>query len=222
MHFLGAPTANDRFRLSWLIRALATMFRSEKALGLHESYEFRLEGEVFHAQVDDGEVQISEGPATDPAWIVTTDVGTFVGLGAGVIDPAEAAARGKATFWGELEAGMRSVELLGPHLGSLRGPGGMLGAVQDRVRPEAAAGLTERYEFRSADEAFHVDVARGEVQVRAGRATDPAFVFSAGLDILIAMYLGQLSVDEALTSAGAQLAGDPEAAARAWTILDLR
>lgn len=221
-HFLGDPTSTDRFRLSWLIRELEGMFRSEAAIGVHESYEFRLDGAVFHARVDDGQVRIAQGPARDPAWIVTTDLLTFIGMGAKLVDGAEAFASGRAHFWGDPEAGARSVELLGPHLGALGGPGGMLGAIQARVRTEAAVGVSESYEFRVGGPAFHIDVKDGEVDVRAGPAEDPAFVYASDLAIGVAMYLGQMTVEETLAEGGARLDGDLEAAARAWRILDFR
>ena len=221
-HFLGAPTSDDRFRLSWLIRDLEGMFRADAAVGVRESYEFRLDGEVFHARVDDGEVEIRQGPATQPAWIVTTDLLTFIGMGAKLIDGAEAHATGRATFWGDIEAGMRSVELLGPHLGSLGGPGGMLGAIQANVRPDAAVGISESYEFRLGDISFHIAADDGEVAVRSGPATSPAaVVFTGDFLIAFAMYLGQITPEEAVTEGGARIDGEPEAAARAWAVLNI-
>lgn len=221
MNFLGPPAPGDRFRLSWLMRSLEVMFRPDIAAGVHETYEFRLDGEVFNVRVDDGRVAVRQGPATDPAWTVETDVATFIGLGAKIVDGLEAFESGRAKFWGDPEAGMRSVELLGPHLGSLGGPGGMLGAVQARVRPEAAAGVRETYEFRTEGTAFHVRVDDGEVTVAAGRAKRPAMSFSAGLDVLVELYLGQTTPEAAVAAGRAELTGDPEAARRAWRVVDV-
>lgn len=222
MNFLGFPKSDDSFSLRWLMRSLELMFRPEAAVGVHESYEFRLDGEVFHVRVDDGAAEFGEGPATDPAWIVTTDVITFIGMGAKIIDGEEAWASGRATFDGDIEAGMRSVELLGPHLGSLAGPGGALAALQERVLLEPAAGVTESYEFRTEGKAFHVRVDDGEVEVRPGPAESPAAVFSADLATLVAMYMRNIGAEEAVAAGLAQLEGNPEAARRAWNILDMR
>ena len=222
MHFLGAPQPRDRFRLSWLMRSLEVMFRPDIAAGVHETYEFRLDGEVFNVRVDDGRVQVRHGAAPAPAWVVETDVATFIGLGAKFVDAREAYESGRARFRGDHEAGARSVELLGPHLGSLGGPGGMLGAVQARVRPEAAAGVSETYEFRTEGTAFHIQVEEGEAEVRPGPAEDPAMVFTADLRTLIALYLDETTPEEAVAAGRAELSGDPQAARRAWRLLDLR
>lgn len=222
MQFLGFPTAGDRFRLSWLMRSLEATFRPESAVGVRESYEFRLDGEIFHVRIDDGRAEFRQGPATDPAWIVTTDVTTFIGMGAKIIDGADAWASGRATFEGDPEAGMRSVELLGPHLGSLGGPGGALGAVQDRVRPEAAVGVTESYEFRTEGKVFHVSVDDGSVEVRPGAAEAPAAVFSADLGTFVAMFMGNITAEEAVANALVEFQGDPDAGRRAWEIIDIR
>jgi DNA-binding HxlR family transcriptional regulator len=223
MNFLGMPAAGEHFRLGWLMRSLEVMFRPDLAAGVHDTYEFRLDGEVFHVRVDDGRVRVRQGPAPDPDFVVETDVATFVAMGAGVIDPTEAAASGRARFEGDMQAGMRSGELLGPHLGALAGPGGMLGAVQQRVPPEEAAGVRESYEFPTEGKAFHVRVDDGEVQALPGAAAEPpAMVFSAGFGTLVALYLSQITAQQAIASGAARLEGDPAAAQRAWRILDVR
>jgi DNA-binding HxlR family transcriptional regulator/putative sterol carrier protein len=222
MHFLGTPTPGDRFRLAWLMRALEVMFRPELAAGVHETYEFRLDGETFHVRVDDGEVRIGQGGAPDPDWVVETDVMTFIGMGAKVVDAAEAYEQGHVKFWGNPDAGARSVELLGPHVGSLGGPGGMLGAIQARIRPEAAGELSESYEFHTEGHTFHVSVDQGEVAVRAGPAPRASMTFTADLRTLIGLYMGQLSAEQVINEGSATLEGDAEAARRAWPILDVR
>jgi DNA-binding HxlR family transcriptional regulator/putative sterol carrier protein len=223
MNFLGAPAADEHFRLGWLMRSLEVMFRPDLAAGVDDTYEFRLDGEVFHVRVNDGRVRVRQGPAPAPDFLVEASVATFVGMGAGIIDPAQAAASGRARFEGDMDAGMRSGALLGPHLGSLAGPGGMLGAIQQRVQPEQATGVSEAYEFRTEGKSFHIDVHEGEVQVLPGSAPEPAaMVFSAGFDVLVALYLGQTTPQEALMSGGAQLQGDKEAAGRVWRILGMR
>jgi DNA-binding HxlR family transcriptional regulator len=222
MNFLGAPRPGDRFRLGWLMRSLEVMFRPDAAAGVHETYEFRLDGDVFNVRVDDGTIAVRQGGAPDAAWTVETDVVTFIGLGAKIVDGLEAYESGRARFRGDPEAGARSVELLGPHLGSLGGPGGMLGAVQARVRPEAAAGLDESYEFRVENTTFHLRVRDGEARAGAGPAERPAMVFSADLGTLIALYLGHVTPERAIEDGNAALEGDHEAARRAWRILDVR
>lgn len=216
---LGAPAPTDHFRLGWLMRSLELMFRPDAAAGLHESYEFRLDGEIFHVRVDDGVVRVRQGSAPDPAFTLETDVITFIGMGAKVVDGAKAFEDGRAKAWGDFEAGVRSVEILGPHLGRIGGPGGVLGPVQARIRPEETTGLRETYEFRTEGETFQIQVDDGEVHVRPGSAEEPAFVFVADMATLIAMYLGRVTAPDAVAAGSAELEGDGEAAARAWRLL---
>jgi DNA-binding HxlR family transcriptional regulator/putative sterol carrier protein len=222
MNFLGAPASGEHFRLGWLMRSLEVMFRPDAAAGIHETYECRLDDEVFHIRVDDGRVSVRQGPAPSPDFVVETDVATFIGMGAKLISGEEAWASGRAKFSGDPEAGMRSTELLGPHLGSLGGPGGMLGSIQDRIRADKAAGVRESYEFTTEGKTFHLRVDDGEVEVRPGSADDPAMSFEAGLGTLIEMYLGRLTPEAAVLSGAARQDGGAAAARRAWAILDVR
>ncbi len=45
-------------------------------------------------------------------------------------------------------------------------------------------------------------------------------MLTGDLGITVAMYLGQISPEEAVAG-GARIEGDPEAAARVWAILDI-
>jgi DNA-binding HxlR family transcriptional regulator len=90
------PTRENRsFRSHWLVLALQARFEPEAALGVEESYEFRLDGdEVVRFDVSDGAGTARMGPASDPAVVIATDADTFVELSGGAITPAEAIERG--------------------------------------------------------------------------------------------------------------------------------
>jgi len=101
------------FRPDWAMFALQCAFNPERAAGVHDCYEFRLEGTPFWVLIDDGDLEVSYEKPRKPDFILTTDVPTLARLGTGVISPEEAMASGRATFQGDPEAGMRSLRLLG-------------------------------------------------------------------------------------------------------------
>ena len=84
---------------------------------------------------------VRQGQARNPACVFTADLATFTAVGAKRMTPEDALASGRAFFDGDAEAGRRSIEILGPHLGSLGGPGGILAAARLRLHPEAAEGI---------------------------------------------------------------------------------
>ena len=220
LNLMGAPKSDDNFRLSWLMRALEGTFRPDAARGVHETYEFRIEGEVLHVRVDDGKVEVREGQAADPACVVTTDLMTFMAVGSRRMSAAEAGERGLATVEGDLQANERSIQILGPHLDSLGPPGGLIGAIQARLRPEATSGLHESYEFRVNDEVFHVRADDGEVEVQLGAAEDPVFVFTTDLGTLLGLATGELTPEQAVADGRAKEKGDAAAGERLWAIVD--
>lgn len=218
--FMGVRRRQDRFRPGWLLGAMHAMFRPEAARGVHDTYEFRIDGEAFHIQVDDGEIEVRQGSADDPDFVLTTDLTTFMAIGSRMLEPTEAAATGRAHVTGDLEAGRRSIEILGPHFGG-SGPGGILGAVQSRVRAEATHGVRESYEFHVDDHVFHVRVDDGSAVVAEGAADQPALSFSTDLDTFLAIGAGQLTAEEAIGADRVEIIADAAVAARALAILDL-
>jgi DNA-binding HxlR family transcriptional regulator/putative sterol carrier protein len=222
LNLMGAPKSDDNVRLTWLMRAMEGTFRPEAARGVHETYEFRIDGEVFHVQVDDAKVAVRAGQAADPACVVTTDLMTFMAVGSRRMTGDESVEGGLATVEGDPEAIERSIQILGPHLDSLGPPvaGGILGAVQVRLRPEATSGLHESYEFRVDNEVFHVRADDGEVEVRPGPAKDPAFVFTTDLGTLLAFAASELTPEQAVADGRAKQKGDAAAGERLWAIVD--
>ena len=105
------PTRDDRsFRGRWLVLALTARFDARAAVGVTESYEFRIDTDVVHFDITAGAGTAATGPATDPAVVITSDADTFLELDAGVITPLDAIARG-ATIHGTADAiaRMRSI-----------------------------------------------------------------------------------------------------------------
>lgn len=60
-----------------MMLALPTMFDPQRADGLDATHEVRLDEHVFQARVTGGELELSRGPADDPAAVITTDTATL-------------------------------------------------------------------------------------------------------------------------------------------------
>jgi DNA-binding HxlR family transcriptional regulator len=108
---LREPQPDDVFRPGWAVTGMNVTFRPEAARGVHETYEFRIDGEVFHARVDDGTVATAQGPAWRPDLVVTTDSRTFLASAAGRL-PRGKARRAIATE-GDAAAATRCLEIFG-------------------------------------------------------------------------------------------------------------
>lgn len=114
MRYMGARKPDDHFRLGWLLAAQQAMHDPESTRGVRETYELRIADEVYSVRVDDGSLEIKQGPSPDPDLIVTTDYETLFALGSGELSPAEAVRLGRAKMKGELATAERSVEILRP------------------------------------------------------------------------------------------------------------
>lgn len=110
---LGAPEAEEVVRPRWGVLAVEAMIDPRHA-GPDEVYEFRLDDEVFHIDVNDGRVKVLHGKApAEPALVVRTDAVTFVEIGAGRLNPLEATLTRRVVMEGEEEAVLRCSRLLG-------------------------------------------------------------------------------------------------------------
>jgi DNA-binding HxlR family transcriptional regulator len=105
------------FRPSWLILSLQSMFRAERAAGVHETWEYRVGDDIFWLRVDDGSIDGGEGPADAPDLVVSTDADTFRAIGTGLLDPSDAAAAGRIAVTGDQKRFIRSLELVPPPAG---------------------------------------------------------------------------------------------------------
>lgn len=104
-----APTAV--FQPRWLLVALHGVFRPERSVGVHDVYELRIDGEVFHIIVDNGSLETREGPAEFPDLVIAADVWKLLALGMRTIDPASAIEQGDIRILGEPEVYERCVKM---------------------------------------------------------------------------------------------------------------
>ncbi|MFC6887049.1 winged helix-turn-helix transcriptional regulator [Actinomadura yumaensis] len=110
---LHAPRAEDVVRPRWGALAVEAMV-DPGAVERDERYEFRIDGEVFHVEIEGGRVAVRDGKAAaEPALVVTTDPVTFVEIGAGRLDPLEATLTRRLSMEGDDGAVLRCSRLLG-------------------------------------------------------------------------------------------------------------
>ena len=128
VRFLDEPGEAEHFRIEWYLLAMRANANADLVGELSGSCEFRVGEHVFSVRVEDGELEMTLGPAPSPDAIVTTDIQTFLDLGAGQLTPRQAVRRGRATVEGDAEAAMRWSELLA--------------SAAPAAKPEALAGVS--------------------------------------------------------------------------------
>ena len=111
----GAHRMTDRppehvFRAGSFALGMAVFADREAAAGVHETYEFDVEGERFHLRVDDGRIEPREGPAEAPALVVRADAAACVRIMRGEA-PADLVAEGAMTGEGSPEAAMNCLAI---------------------------------------------------------------------------------------------------------------
>lgn len=110
---LDEPAPGEIVRPRWAALAIEAMITLGGS-GPDEQYEFRIDDEVFHVAVHDGQVSVGHGKATsEPSLILTTDSLTFVKIGAGLLNPLEATLTNRLAMDGNEDAIIRCSRLLG-------------------------------------------------------------------------------------------------------------
>jgi DNA-binding HxlR family transcriptional regulator len=97
---LGRPRPDDIVTTDSLIMALRATFRRDAAAGLRLGYEVRIGDVVVHALVDDGRVEVEQGPLPRPDLVIDTGP-ELRALLAGELGPSEAVAGGAVRLTGD-------------------------------------------------------------------------------------------------------------------------
>lgn len=105
-------SAKAFYRPTWLVLAMRSVFRPERARGVRLRCEFRVGEHVFHAVVDHGRLTTGLGPVDRPDVVVTTQPRIFRRFEAGE-RPEVLAKTGKWTVSGERQALERFARLFG-------------------------------------------------------------------------------------------------------------
>jgi len=101
------------FRADWMAFTIKSMFRAGEAGGVHDCYEFRLDGFSLWVLIDDGVIEVRDEAPRGADLVVVTDVPTLAALGSGELSPKDAYERGLARYEGDPNAGERALRLLG-------------------------------------------------------------------------------------------------------------
>jgi DNA-binding HxlR family transcriptional regulator len=107
---LTSPGPDDVLTKDSVMVALRATFRPDHARGLQAGYELRLGEVVVHARVDDGALEVGEGPLAEPDLVIETGP-ELRALLAGELNPGDAAASGRVHLTGDPDLLARFVEV---------------------------------------------------------------------------------------------------------------
>jgi DNA-binding HxlR family transcriptional regulator/putative sterol carrier protein len=108
---MGKPGKQDVHRAHWNILAMKAVFDSERARGMRAEYEYRIDGTVFHARVEEGRLMTGLGPTMNPDFVLETDTETFVAVISGETTLQEAIDSGRLSVDGDLDALRQSADV---------------------------------------------------------------------------------------------------------------
>ncbi len=101
---LGEPRPEDDFKPGWLVLAARITFRPHEARNLRETYELRIDDEVFRFSVQDGTLETGQGHAQVPDLVLITDTTTFLAVASRQRDLHEAVDAGAIDLQGDRSA----------------------------------------------------------------------------------------------------------------------
>jgi DNA-binding HxlR family transcriptional regulator len=108
---LREPGTDEIVTPDSMVMALRATFVPEAAMGLHVSYELRLDGIVIHAHIDDGAIQVGKGPLPGGADLVIETGKVLKDLMTRELSAADAIADGLVTLTGDHDLLARFTEL---------------------------------------------------------------------------------------------------------------
>ena len=107
---LGEPRPEDTVTMDSLLFGLRATFRPEASRGVRASFELHLGEIVVHARVDDGALEVAEGPLADADLVIEADL-TLRRLMAGELSLDEALKSRKVQAKGDRALLERFVEM---------------------------------------------------------------------------------------------------------------
>ena len=113
LKLLDAPRREEVSRPAWAMVALQSSLKLEAVHGCRETYEFRVDGELFHVWVEGDEAEVRQGPAADPDLTISGDTETLLGVAAGRLTLAEAVEAGAIATEGARGPLARCLAMLG-------------------------------------------------------------------------------------------------------------
>jgi DNA-binding HxlR family transcriptional regulator/putative sterol carrier protein len=112
--FMGPRRPGEHLAPGAYFVAIRERFRPERAAGLREAYEFRVNGRVFEVRVEDGTCTTSEGSANRPVAVFTMSAEVLDQLFLGQLTAAQAIADGSVQVTGDPGALARFQDLFPP------------------------------------------------------------------------------------------------------------
>jgi DNA-binding HxlR family transcriptional regulator/putative sterol carrier protein len=113
LKLLDAPRREEVSRPAWAMVALQSSLELEAVHGHKETYEFRVDGELFYVQVEGDKAEVRQGPAADPDLTISGDAETLLGVAAGRLTLAEAVEAGAIATEGDRGPLARCMAMLG-------------------------------------------------------------------------------------------------------------
>lgn len=114
MRFLSDNDTDGISRGAWGFLAVQAMMHGvDVPPEVTETYEFRVDQDVFGVHLADGRATAVRGQVVDPAIVVHTDANTFIKIGAEILTPFEAVVSGALRIVGDTAAAQRCARLLG-------------------------------------------------------------------------------------------------------------
>jgi DNA-binding HxlR family transcriptional regulator len=112
-HALGSRREGEVFRAEWPLLLLIALVDQTQTADVHDTYAFRVDDSSAHLVVDDGRITVHHGEPDDPPDVtVTVDLDTFIAVGGGRLDPAQATSDGRLRIEGEPAAVRRFRRLI--------------------------------------------------------------------------------------------------------------
>jgi DNA-binding HxlR family transcriptional regulator len=109
--FAPVPPGEPRLGVDSTMIALRTLFDAGVAGDLVATFELRLGNQVFRAEVNDGEFNLTRGEAQDPDATITSDPMTLAGVLWQGYSPADAEREGDLAVEGDRRAAARFLAL---------------------------------------------------------------------------------------------------------------
>jgi DNA-binding HxlR family transcriptional regulator/putative sterol carrier protein len=94
----------EHFRPAWAVLGMQAIFDPEAAREVRGVYEFRIDGDVFHARIEGGQIESIHGPAQRPDVTIEAGEDTFLELAAGRLGIGDAIREGSVSISGDRDA----------------------------------------------------------------------------------------------------------------------
>lgn len=114
---LGTLRPGEIFQGQWAMNTMVVTADRHAARDVRETYQFDVEGDIFHLRVENGRVTANVGAAEAPDLIIRTAPETLANIAAGTHSLVEALRDGALTFEGPPASLERALAIFGPAWG---------------------------------------------------------------------------------------------------------